>query len=380
MYEDPQQASPPRGPRWPEGQTPPPVQPPSAQYAQQPKSGGPLKGCMIALGVVVACGLLLVFVLVMLAIVGGAQIVGVSTVDSGVRLEEVVVSGSSVSPKVACIPIQGIIQGSSMPGMESSPVAVFAQRLRRARQDDSVVAVLLFVDSPGGGVTASDIMYEELMRFREETNKPVVTCMMNVAASGGYYVAAASDRIVAHPTTITGSIGVMMLHFDVTGLLEKVGVEDESLTTGEFKDTLSPTAKKDEGQKATERTMLQVMLDEMEERFVGAVAKGRKRLTRDEVAKLADGRIFTAKQAKANKLIDVVGYREDAVGEVRKLTGEIDLQLVRYRRVLGFMEVLASQQPIPGIKVDLLESISASRSATPMFLWSPGVGPAEDSE
>ncbi len=127
MYEDPQQASPPRGPRWPEGQTPPPVQPPSAQYAQQPKSGGPLKGCMIALGVVVACGLLLVFVLVMLAIVGGAQIVGVSTVDSGVRLEEVVVSGSSVSPKVACIPIQGIIQGSSMPGMESSPVAAVSR-------------------------------------------------------------------------------------------------------------------------------------------------------------------------------------------------------------------------------------------------------------
>ena len=377
MYEDPQQVPPPQGPRWPDGQAPLPVQPPRAQDAPRPKSGGRLKGCLIALVVVGACGFLGVFVVVMLVMVGGAQL---AVVDSGVRLEEVTVSGRSSWPKVACISIRGIIEGSSMPGMEASQVAVFAQRLRMARQDDSVVAVLLFVDSPGGGVTASDIMYRDLMRFREETKKPVVTCMMEVAASGGYYVAAASDRIVAHPTTITGSIGVMMLHFDVTGLLEKIGVEDESLTTGEFKDTLSLTAKKDEDQKAKERALVQLMLDEMEERFVSAVAQGRTGLTRDEVAKLADGRIFTAEQAKANKLIDVVGYREDAVGEVKKLTGETDLQLVRYRRVPGFMEVLASQQPLPGIKVDLLESISASRSATPMFLWSPGVGPAEDSE
>ena len=373
MDETTQQGPVPQPPTSPPNQGGSPPQPPP--MARPPKSGA-VKGCLIA---IVLCGVFLFLAVVALAVigaaVGSAGLGGMQRADGVAQLREVTISGRSGWPKVVCVSVQGIILGSSMPGMEYSPAALFTEELRLARENKRVVGVLIYVDSPGGGITASDIMYEELRRFRKETGKPVVVCIMDVAASGGYYVAAGADVIVAHPTTITGSIGVIMSSYDASELLKKIGIKDESIASGEYKDLLSPTAGKEPDQKAKEQAMVRTMIMQMRERFVDVVAEGRSDLSREEVDKLADGRIFTAQQALDNGLIDKIGYQKDAIAEVKKLSGEADVQLVHYRRPPSLADLFGSMVKAPEIRLDLGNGLPAGPK--PMFLWRPGLTDGE---
>lgn len=244
---------------------------------------------------------------------------------------EKVVSGEAAD-KVAVIDLQGVLTDDSEEsifGSRESKLVSFVEQLKVAEKDEAVKAVVIRIDSPGGGVTTSDILLHELKSFRERKKVPVVAAFMGVAASGGYYVAAGCDRIVAHPTTITGSIGVIALHVSLAGLLEKIGVKVTAITAGERKDTGSPFRElRDE-----DRKLLQGLIDQAHARFIQVVAEGRKgRLSPEQVKTLADGRIYTAQQALDAKLVDRVGYLADAVEEARGLAGLKDAQLVMYSR------------------------------------------------
>jgi protease-4 len=234
--------------------------------------------------------------------------------------------------KVALIDVQGVLsseQEDSILGARESAVAALVEKLKKAEEDDDVRAVIVRIDTPGGDVTTSDIMYHELLAFKGRTKRPVVAAFLGVAASGGYYVACACDRLVAHPTTVTGSIGVIALHFSLTGLMDKIGVKSQAIKSGPYKDIASPFRDLTE----EDRKLLQGLIDQAYNRFVGVVAAGRKgRLTEAEIRALADGRIFAAAQALDAKLVDRVGYLEDAKEEAKKLAGIKAADLVMYSR------------------------------------------------
>ena len=215
--------------------------------------------------------------------------------------------------KIALIDVDGMIMNARTTGLFSTgdnPVSLFRERLVAAAPASPVKAVVLRINSPGGAVTASDIMYRDLLNFRRETGKPVVACMMDVAASGGYYLAMGCDRIYAHSTTVTGSIGVIMSLYNATGLLKMAGVKTEPIKSGPNKDIGNP------GRPMTdeERAILQGMVNGFYQQFVDVVSKSRKEhLTREQVLALADGRVYTGVEAHKLGLVDEVGYLEDAL-------------------------------------------------------------------
>jgi protease-4 len=201
------------------------------------------------------------------------------------------------------------------------------EELTKAQADSRVKAVVLRINSPGGTVTASDIVYRELEIFRAAKGIPVVAVLMDVAASGGYYIALAADTIVAHPTTVTGSIGTIMISLNAEGLMEKIGVRAQAIKSGERKDMGSPFRTLT----AEERAIFQSVIDELNRQFVTKVM-ARRRLTEEAARRLADGRIYTADQALAHGLIDRVGYMGDAVAVARKAAGLPEARVVVYHR------------------------------------------------
>lgn len=206
--------------------------------------------------------------------------------------------------KIGVIPIEGTIR-------DSGPI--IAQLVKFAR-DDSIRAIILRIDSPGGGVGPSQEIYREVMRTRK--TKKVIASMGGVAASGGYYIAAAADKIVANPGTITGSIGVIMEYVRVDELLKKLGVSLEVLKSGEFKDIGSPNRKMTE----REEELIQGLLSDIRGQFVRAVAEGRG-LSVKKVDEIADGRIMSGARAKELGLVDRLGNFRDAVELAKKMAG-----------------------------------------------------------
>lgn len=208
--------------------------------------------------------------------------------------------------KIAIINIKGVIVDSKSTVRE----------IRKYADNPSVKAVIVRIDSPGGGVVASQEIYEELKWLKEKKQKKVVASMGTVAASGGYYVACASDWIVANPGTLTGSIGVIMEFANLEGLFKKIGVEGVVIKSGKHKDIGSPfrSITKDE------KELLQAIIDDVYAQFISAVADGRK-MKPEAVKELADGRIFTGRQAKELKLVDELGTMQDAINITARLAG-----------------------------------------------------------
>lgn len=246
--------------------------------------------------------------------------------------EKTVLAEPGADGKVALIDLDGVISDESNDSLWShtdSPVVAFIEKLKKAESDRSVKAILVRLNTPGGEVTASDILYNELRAVKARRKIPVVAACLGVCASGGYYIASACDRIVVHPTTITGSIGVIALHVSLSGLLGKIGVKVEAFKSGTHKDTGSPFRDLTD----EDRRILQALIDQMYNRFVGIVREGRRgMLTPDQVRTLADGRIYTAPQALEAKLVDRVGYLQDALDEAKSLAGLTAAELVMYSR------------------------------------------------
>ena len=220
--------------------------------------------------------------------------------------------------KIVLINIEGSIVGGrsgfGMFGSESGADDI-AKQIKRAGEDSSVKAIILRINSPGGSAAASQELHEEVRKAREN-DKIVVASMSDVAASGGYYVACGADKIVANPGTITGSIGVIFSQLQYSELLEKYGVRSNVITSGKYKDIGSPLR----NMTAEERQILQEMIDDVYSQFVHAVAEGRQ-MNESEVLELADGRIFTGRQAKELGLVDELGNFQDAVDLAAELAG-----------------------------------------------------------
>lgn len=239
--------------------------------------------------------------------------------------------------KVAVVSIEGVIgeAGSSVVG---GPVGVDAEMIRRelnqAADDGLVKAVVLRINSPGGSAVVSDQIFQHIVDFKNDSGKPVVASMGDTAASGGYYVAAAADRIVANPSTLTGSIGVIMQYFNAQGLLSNVGVSAETIKSGPYKDIGSFTR---DSTPAEER-ILQSIVDGAHEQFVQRVAEGRG-MEEDKVGELADGRIYTGSQAVENSLVDELGNLDTAVDVAASLANIAEPTVVEYERG-GFFESL----------------------------------------
>ena len=292
-------------------------------------------------------------------------------------LKERVLEGKA-DGKVAIIPISGLISEApqrDLIGKEPSMVQEVVAQLRLAEKDPEVKAVLLKVASPGGTVTASDLLYHEIMAFKERKKVRIVVMMMSTAASGGYYVSLPADVIYAHPTTVTGSIGVLFMRPTVTALMDKVGVSLEINKTGKNKDMGSPyrTASPEE------KDLFKDLIDKMGKRFLDLVARHRK-ITPEQLAEAATARIFLAEEALSLKLIDKVGYLPEAIKDLKKQAGLTeDAKVIIYRRTAAPDENIYSQGPeIEGRGKTALIDFPFSEllpNFQPGFyyLWAPGL-------
>ena len=297
----------------------------------------------------------------------------VNLIEPSGPVQEMQLSGTG-DAKVLLLDLSGMISSQDKDGLIPQPnmLATFKEELTRAAKDEKVKAVVVRINSPGGTVNASDILYHELKEFKAKKKVPVVASMMDVAASGGYYLAMAADSILVHPSTVTGSIGVIMLTVNAKGLLEKVGVEASAITSGPRKDMGSPFRT----MTAEERGIFQTVIDSFYHRFLAVVQEGRPQLSADQIKTLADGRIYSGEQAKTAGLVDNIGYLDDAVELAKKQAGLEEARVVTYGRRGEYQNNIYSRlfgtsSGLSGLaNLDLLSMV---RGGTPqfMYLWMP---------
>ena len=247
--------------------------------------------------------------------------------------EEIVVEEGSAVEKILLIDIDGPISNrpkKTLVGFRSDTGMVDRIReiLKKAEKDKNIKGILLRVNSPGGTVTSSDIIYHEIKSFKERFKVKVYVSVIDVAASGGYYVALAGDRIMVHPTSLVGSIGVLALKLNLESLMDKVGVEWEVVKSSKKKDFMSPFRPLTK----EERLLFQETIDRYYDRFVDLVVLNRDGLDVKEVRALADGRVYNARQALNNHLVDSIGYLKDLVELAKKELDQPDLKVVTYSR------------------------------------------------
>jgi protease-4 len=289
------------------------------------------------------------------------------------KLQEIVLLPSPAREKVLMIDIDGTISSALETGFlsrEKSIVARVFERLERAAADPWVKAVILRLDTPGGEVTASDIIYHEILRFKERRDVPVVALMMSVAASGGYYIASACDAIVAHPSTLTGSIGVISIFPSVESLMAKVGVKVNVIKSGPTKDSGSPFR----DMTADEKKIFQGIIDEYYEGFLTVVARGRKgKISETDLRTIADGRVYTAPQALKLGLVDALGYFDDAFGRTRDLASLKSAKLVSYTYFPKTKTNIYAGRPgdFSTLEARVAESIVGALKTGFYYLWLP---------
>jgi len=280
------------------------------------------------------------------------------------RFREFTVEGEGPD-KVALVPIRGLIgsgYGDSIFGGRGTVASIFSQ-LKKAATDNAVKAVILEIDSPGGSVGDSDLIYHEVQKIRG-SGKPVVSFLRDVATSGAYYVAAGCDRIIAQPTTITGNIGVIMHSMNVEGLFQKLGIREVIIKKGRMKDLLSPTRPLT----PEEEQLLQGITDEVYYQFAAIVASQRK-LSIDQMSRIADGRIFLAPEALTAGLIDTIGYRDESLAAVREMLGVKKIRLVRYEKIFSLKDMLSASAHSFSPSVGLREGIMEAAAPKLMYLW-----------
>ncbi len=335
-------------PGW--GQTPPPGpdqqqyrQPPPPRYIPPPPRSGTagiflhsclVSGCAIAAAPVVLLGLL---ALVVIFVANSGLADPSSTLDStsSVFSEKVLRRGGADKGTIAIISVQGEIDGIGSPLEGTGMLGSVSEQLRAAREDDEVEAVIIQMDSPGGSLSASDIIHNEIMELKT-SGKPVVVWAGGLMASGGYYIAAGADSIIASPTAMIGSIGVILQRFQIDGLMKMLGLKSDPIMAGKSKDLGSPFR----DMTPEERALLQKTVDQAHRRFIGIVASGRG-LSEEETAKLADGAIFTAEDSLDHGLIDKIGYFDTAIATAEELAGEQDMRIISYRRIFNLSDLFS---------------------------------------
>jgi protease IV len=280
-------------------------------------------------------------------------------------MEERVLENNPSKDKILVADISGIISNLAVDRRGLNMVRWIDEQLNQAAEDFNIKAVILKVDSPGGEVLASDQIYERIKAFQEKTGKPVVASMAGLAASGGYYVSAPCRWIVAHPLTITGSIGVIMHGYNYRSLMEKVGVAPQVFKSGRFKDMMSGEKFPHEISKE-EEDMIQSMVDETFGRFKQVIKEGRQwsqdqdgdqgKSLSSEWQDYADGRILSGKQAFELGFVDELGGFEDAVARAKSIAGLPSAKLVTYDKPFSFssfFRLVGKTQPSQKIEIDL---------------------------
>jgi len=279
--------------------------------------------------------------------------------------------------KVLVISIRGIISDAprrSAFTTRPSMVQEVVSQLRKAAKDPDIKALLLKINSPGGSATASDILYNEIMDFRQKTKAKVVVAMMDVAASGGYYIALPADHIMAHPTTVTGSVGVLFLSPNVSGLMEKIGVEVNVSKTGKNKDMGSPFRQAT----AEEKQIIADMIDQLGKQFLNRIAAHRS-IDPRQLERISSARIFLANDALVLGMVDSVGYLAEAVSQAKKLAGlSENAKVVVYRRteypddnLYNTATARYEGRGLSIVSVDLPPSLSGLQAGF-YYLWQPG--------
>ena len=362
----------------------PPRLPPASAPARTPKPPKRGRGWMV-LSLVLFAVLGIVLAMNALGFARTLKIKGMSTQRGSHEFLEVMVEDNSSRHKVLLLDIEGIISGAVIDGRGHNLVSWIKDQLDQATEDRAVKAVLLRVDSPGGEIMAADEIYRAIVDFQEKSGKPVVAYLDGMAASGGYYVSAPCQWLVANELTITGSIGVIMHSYNYRGLMNKVGVRPDVFKSGRFKDMLS-SEKGDEDmtpeEKQMERQMVQNLVDQSFARFKKVIAEGRAQAVRDNQGKgrslakdwvdYADGRILSGQQAYDHGFVDELGTVETAFKRTRKLANIVDANLIRYQQPFRLSNLLDLfvQSNAKGVKIELgidLPKLQAGR----LYLLSP---------
>ncbi len=289
------------------------------------------------------------------------------------QIEEVVLIESKAKEKILLLDISGLIGTTLRSGVLDREGDILSQvfyRLKMASEDKMVKGVILRLDTPGGEVTASDILYHEILNYKKKRGTPVLALMMGMAASGGYYIASACDYIIAHPSTLTGSIGVISIFPNLEELFDKVGVQVQVIKSGELKDSGSAFREMTD----KERDVFQEIVNEFYQKFLNAVYEARKdSLTMENLMTVADGRIYTASQAHESKLIDEIGYFDSALKKILELASLQEANVVAYtyypkRRTNIYATSLQAHNPFEN---QSLQEIVQSLKTGFYYLWHP---------
>ena len=269
-------------------------------------------------------------------------------------IKETVTQGNSFSSnKIAVIDISGVISNAEESwGGTIANSTFICNQLSKAADDPEVKAVILRLNTPGGEVTAADMIYHEVKKFREQTGKPVVVCMQSVAASGGVYIAVASDYIIANKLTTTGSIGVIAEGYNYTELFKKIGLKAEVYKSGPMKDLMNGARPRT----PEEKRIMNEFIGEVYNDFVKVVAEGRPKLTVERIKNtpIGDGRFYSGRKALEYGLVDSLGYFEDSVDKAAAMAGIKDYKVVVYQQMTGLAALLMNMKSSPKtIKVAL---------------------------
>ena len=260
------------------------------------------------------------------------------------------------SAKIAMIDVKGMIvnaQRGRILGRIENPVARYTEALGTAERDAKVKAVIIRVNSPGGTVTASDIMYREVQQFKKRSSKPVVILMGEVAASGGYYLSCAGDEIIAYPTTVTGSIGVIIQTFNFSEGMAKIGIRADAITSGPNKAVGSPF----EPMSREHRALLQGIVDEFYGNFVDVVVENRPTVSPADLEQITDGRVVTGRRAVEVGIADRLGDLRTAFDASKRRANLTRARLVKYHRPLEYVGSPYATAPAPsaGNQVNLVQ-------------------------
>lgn len=295
-------------------------------------------------------------------------------------LQETVVSKDSglfVEDRIALVDVEGMLVNQTDRGLfgnGENPVALFSDKLNKAASDPKVKALVIRINSPGGTVTASHLMYRLVQKFRKRSKKPVIMCGMDLLASGAYYLATAGDEVIVQPTCVVGSIGVIMQTVNLAGTMNKLGIRTDAIKSGPTKDIGSPFRPMTEA----ERAILQGIIDHFYDQFLDVILAGRKQLTADSLRPLADGRVYVAAHAAMYHLVDQIGGLEDAITAAKVSAGVRRVKIVMYHRPMGYRSNIYSraqpthpQSNVNLINVDLPDYLKL-KQPTFLYLWAPG--------
>ncbi len=309
--------------------------------------------------------------LLVLLVLAGCSLLTIDFQPKIRPLEEETVEGKGRN-KILLLDLSGVLTEElpsfslTTPPPRVSLLARVREELAKAEKDDHVRALIVRINSPGGTITASDVLYHEILAFKQRKKVPVIAAIMDVGASGGYYAALAADSIVANPTTITGSIGVVMVTINAQGLMQKIGVAPLAIKSGPMKDAGSPFR----ALTGPELAVFQGIIDDMYGRFVSLIVQSR-RLPEERVRALADGRVYTAEQALKLGLVDRIAYLEDVVAMAREAAQLDEAKVIMYHRPKEYRANIYSTSTAPPTTAEstLAQFATALGAAGPRFLY-----------